>query len=198
MSARGLVVVGAVFAALASAGASAQPIVPLTAATPSLELGLDNFAGPALRLGFSPAGSALVVARVDVGTRVAGVELGGQWQQRLWGPLSLRESAVVGPFVSALGTPAGGVSVGGLLQLGIDVDESLIVVGPRVFGSALLQGDAPGRGLVDVVAGARVPVSSSLALTGQLGLGVERSHAGFSARGAAIAGTAAIGVQWRP
>lgn len=190
-------VVVALVAALGAVDVRAQA-VPLPASTPSLEVGVDHLAGPVFRLGFSPEGGATVVGRVDVGSRVAGVEFGGQWQQRVWGPLSLREAAGVGPFVNALGPAAGGVSGGGLVQLGIDVGDSVIVLGPRLIGKALLQGAVPGRVAVDGVVGARVPVSAHLAVTGALSLGLERSHAGFASRGDAFLGTAAVGLQWRP
>jgi hypothetical protein len=192
-----VVVVAVLWAALGSSLVRAQAM-PLAEATPALELGFDHFAGPVARLGFSPRGNALVVGRVDVGARVAGVAFGGQWQQRLWGPLSLRGAASIGPFVSALGPPAGGVAGEALVQLGVDIGDVLVLVGPRLQGSALVQGAVPGRGALDAVVGVRVPLAEALALTAMASAGAERAHVGFLPGGGALAGSVAVGVQWRP
>ena len=183
--------------ALASASSRAQT-VPLSAATPSLDIGVDHLAGPVARLGLSPGGNALVVGRVDVGARVVGVVFGGQWQQRLWGPLSLREAATIGPFVSALGPPAGGVAADALLQLGIDVGDVLLLLGPRLQGNALIQGAAPGRGALEAVVGVKVPLGNTLAVTASASAGAERSHVGLVPGAGALAGSLSVGVQWRP
>lgn len=189
--------VAVVFAALSSSSALAQS-VPLAAATPALELGADHLAGPVVRLGFSPGKNALVVGRVDVGARVVGLAFGGQWEQRLWGPLSLREAATVGPFVSALGPPAGGVAGDALVQLGVDIGDVLVLLGPRLQGNALVQGAVPGRGALDVVVGVKVPLGETLAITTSASAGAERSHLGFAPGGGALTGSVAVGVQWRP
>lgn len=173
-------------------------VVPLAASTPSLELGVDQFAGPVMRAGFSPGGQALVVGRVDVGARVAGIALGGQWQQRLGGPLSLREAVTAGPIVSALGPAAGGLSADALLQLGIDIGDVVVLVGPRFASTLLLVGEVPGRGVVDGVVAVKIPVADSLAITASASAGGERSYRGFAPGGAALTGSLAVGLQWRP
>jgi hypothetical protein len=191
------VVVVAVLLALTSSSARAQA-VPLAADTPALELGFDHLAGPVVRLGFSPGGQALVVGRVDAGARVVGVAVGGQWQQRLWGPLSLREAATVGPFVSALGPPAGGLAADALVQLGVDLGDVLLLLGPRLQGNALVQGPVPGRAGLDAVVGVRVPLGGTLALTALASAGAERAHVAFVPGAGALAGSVAVGLQWRP
>jgi hypothetical protein len=180
------------------ARASQAQVVPLSASTPAVEVGLDQVAGPVLRAGFSPGGQALVVGRVDVGARVVGVALGGQWQQRLWGPLSLREAVTAGPIVSALGPIAGGLSADALLQLGVDIGDVLVLVGPRLLGTFLVAGDVPGRGVVDGVVAVKIPVTSGLAVTASASAGGERAYVGFAPSGAALSGSLAVGVQWQP
>jgi hypothetical protein len=182
---------------MTSSPAAAQA-VPVPAATPALEIGLEQLAGPVARLGFSPRGGGLVVGRVDVGARVVGVAFGGQWDQRLFGALSLREAASIGPFVSASGPPGVGVSAEGLVQLGIDVGDVLLLVGPRLQGNALVQGAVPGRGVLDAVVAVRVPLFERLALTALASAGAERAHVGFVPGGSALAGGVAVGLQWRP
>jgi len=194
---RFLILLSLMAGVLMSSSASAQA-VPLPTATPALELGFEQFAGPVARLGFSPRGGALVVGRVDVGARIVGVAFGGQWEQRLFGALSLREAASIGPFVSALGAPGGGVSAEGLVQLGVDVGDVLVLVGPRLQGNALVQGAVPGRGVLDAVVAIRVPFGEDLALTASASAGAERAHVGFVPGGGALAGGVAVGVQWRP
>jgi hypothetical protein len=187
-----------VVVAVVGAQASRAQVAPLAASTPSLELGVDQFAGPVVRGGFSPDGQALVVGRVDVGARVVGVAFGGQWQQRLWGPLSVREAITAGPIVSALGPAAGGLSADALLQLGVDIGDVVVLVGPRLGSALLLVGEVPGRGIIDGVVAVKIPVADSLAITASASAGGERSYRGFAPGGAALTGSLAVGLQWRP
>jgi len=189
---------------LGTSTSSFAQALPLAGGAVAAELGVTDLALPALQIAASRGDTVFVSAFVDGGAGSAGLGLGAQWSQPLLEWLSLREVVEGGPRL-ALRAPndvtrgaAGGLGASAALQLVVRAGDVDIVAGPRVAGSAIVDGEVPGRLVVDGVIGVRVPLGEGFAITGVVSGGQERSLRGFVEHGAVVSGSAFVGVQWTP
>ena len=205
-------VVGAIVAVAAPVRAQVQPLPPLTA---TVQLGVAHVRGPALvgafALGKAAAtdadraapvvsNSPLVTARVDLASQLLGVGIGAQLQQRLSDVVFVREVAIAEPFVSALDGPVVGFRGDALLQLGFDIGEVQLVLGPRAMALAVVDRAVAGRVVLDGVVGVRVPVVVPVvdhaAVVASASAGAEQSHrGGVLQAGGALTGGLWVGLQ---
>jgi hypothetical protein len=199
-----MVIVATVVAAVP---ASAQALVPLSAATTEAAFGLDHLSGPTLRLSAAPkeaiptregrlglqTGPTLSL-RTDPAAALVGAELGAQSSQWLVdGAVFVREAVAGGPFVSGAGAGVGG---GGAVGVGGVIGDVVVVAGPRVYGVAVVKGGVPGRVMVDGVVAVRVPVASVVSVGGYVSAGGEAAHRGGVVDSAiGVAGSAGVSVQ---